>query len=177
AGAVFFLIYFAEVYNHRQRQSGSPTLKRMPRSVNGGIAAGILLLAFSSCSVAPDPIRYGKDACDFCRMTIITPGFGGEVLTKKGKVYKFDDLHCLVTFLKKETVKTGDIAQTLVVPHSGATGFLPAAEARFVVSPSLRSPMGSNTAAVADDAAAAALKTSDTDRIIAWKNLYSELQP
>ena len=28
------------------------------------------------------------------------PKFGGEVITKKGKIYKFDDLHCMVSFLK-----------------------------------------------------------------------------
>ena len=54
---------------------------------------GLLTLSLSSCSTAPQPIRIGQDNCDFCKMTISDNRFGAEIITKKGKVYIFDDEH------------------------------------------------------------------------------------
>ena len=33
-----------------------------------------------------------------CKMTLVDKKFGAEVVTKKGKVYKFDDLNCMIKF-------------------------------------------------------------------------------
>lgn len=65
----------------------------------------ILAMFLSSCSTKPEPFNYGKDNCYFCKMGIVDPKYGGEVITKKGKVFKFDDLICMARFLKAEGVK------------------------------------------------------------------------
>ncbi|MDX1911017.1 MAG: hypothetical protein SFV22_06010, partial [Saprospiraceae bacterium] len=49
-----------------------------------------------ACSTGPEPIRYGQDNCHACKMTLTDRRFGAEIVTKKGKVYKFDDLNCLM---------------------------------------------------------------------------------
>ena len=63
------------------------------------------LLAFiiSSCTTKPQPIKMG-DTCDFCIMGVADNRFGAEIITNKGKIYKFDDIHCLLGFMKANTV-------------------------------------------------------------------------
>jgi len=62
-------------------------------------SASIFLLL--SCSTGSQPINYGKDNCDFCKMTIMDQKFGTEIVTKKGKIYKFDSDECMRNFYNK----------------------------------------------------------------------------
>lgn len=74
------------------------------------------MLAFcSSCTTGPEPIRYGQDNCHHCQMTLMDKRFGAEIVTDKGKVYKFDDLNCLVNFMKAGAVPETSMAQILAV--------------------------------------------------------------
>lgn len=57
----------------------------------------VLLLA--SCSGGYEPIHYGEDACAHCRMTIVDKRFAAEMVTAKGRAYKFDDVLCLKQYL------------------------------------------------------------------------------
>ena len=67
----------------------------------------ILFVSFisfiTSCTTKPQPIKMG-DACDFCIMGVADNRFGAELITKKGKIYKFDDIHCLIGFIKEKAV-------------------------------------------------------------------------
>ena len=51
-------------------------------------------------------------------MTISDPQFGGEIITTKGKVYKFDDLHCMKGFLKAGEVPQSHVAQVLTTDYA-----------------------------------------------------------
>lgn len=113
-----------------------------------------LLLFFASyltaCEAQPEPIRYGKDACHLCKMTLMDKRFGAEILTKKGKVYKFDDLNCLVNFLKNKTVAEDQIAMKLAVDFTNSN-FVEIEKAFFYQSSvSFRSPMRADVATFAD---------------------------
>ena len=50
----------------------------------------VALFLAVSCSPEAQPINYGSDQCDFCRMTIVDKAHAAEVVTKKGRAYKFD---------------------------------------------------------------------------------------
>ena len=95
----------------------------------------------------PEPFKYGKDDCYFCKMGIVDPKFGGEVITKKGKVYKFDDVICMVRFLKSGALNEKDISQKVIINFEKQNDFLDVYKTNLLVSPELRSPMGSNAAA------------------------------
>ena len=60
-----------------------------------------LLLLFAACSPQPRPIEYGTDLCDFCRMTIVDKQHAAELVTDKGRVYKFDAIECMVNYLEQ----------------------------------------------------------------------------
>jgi copper chaperone NosL len=111
-----------------------------------------LLFVFSavitSCNAQQEPIVIGKDACYFCKMTVSDTRFGGEVLTQKGKVYKFDDPHCLLAFLHGDAVKKNDIKEVYVVDFNSHQ-LIPAGSAFLYKSEALKSPMNDNIAAFA----------------------------
>lgn len=111
------------------------------------IAAVTSLFFCTGCSTGPQPIQFGKDACDFCKMTILDQRFGGEVITSKGKVYKFDDIHCITSFLRSGYSGKTDLAGVYLLEYATPVKFVPAKKSFLLQSNGLHSPMGSNTAA------------------------------
>jgi copper chaperone NosL len=139
--------------------------------------AAVAFLAFlSSCNTGPEKIAYGRDACYDCRMTIMDPRFGGEVITKKGKVYKFDDAHCIVHFLRSGTVREEQIGQTVFVDYESEGNFLKTPSLFFVVSPRLKSPMGSNAAAFGNQEAANKKAAEIAGKTMNWQTLFTLLK-
>lgn len=108
--------------------------------------AGLLIFGLISCNSGPQPIRLGQDACSFCKMSIADNHFGAEIITKKGKVYKFDDMHCIKGFIKSNEVAGSDIKDIWLVNYAEPHNFIPAGKAFLLRSPELHSPMGANVA-------------------------------
>jgi copper chaperone NosL len=71
-------------------------IKRLP---NWAFIAFFILLGCQP--TGPDPIAFGKDQCHYCRMTIAEPNYGAELITEKGRVYKYDAAECMVNQLKE----------------------------------------------------------------------------
>ncbi|SDE34989.1 nitrous oxide reductase accessory protein NosL [Riemerella columbipharyngis] len=108
------------------------------------LGTGLLLLVLS-CSKKTEPINFGKDQCSHCKMVIEDPKYGAELLTSKGRVYKFDDLSCMESFVDENPDKA-DHAQLYVsdfITHE----LFPVEQASKVTGGEVRSPMGGNTAA------------------------------
>jgi copper chaperone NosL len=144
-GACFFLVWFYEWY--RSRKKIIPSSVGFQQSVK--IASALLTIFFISCNTGPAPINYGKDNCTDCSMTIMDPKFASEIITKKGKVFKFDDTHCILHYIKSGMIRKEDIASTVFLDFNNPQNFLPAESAFFVLSQNLKSPMNGNTIAVA----------------------------
>lgn len=170
AAGLAFTVWFVEWY--RQRKA----VKKLRAVTKVAVAASILTLFLSSCSTKPQPFKYGSDVCDHCKMTIIDPKFGGEIITKKGKAYKFDDIVCMATFLKSSEIKEDQILQKVVVNYSKQNDFVDVDKAFFLVSPALKSPMAGNSAAFISNAEAEKVKTSTPGEIQRWKDLYEKTQ-
>ncbi len=120
--------------------------KKKMTNVNKVVAAVavFLMMGFASCSTGPQPIKLGADACVFCKMTISDKKFGAEIMTKKGKAYKFDDTHCLVAFMNEGTVAEKDIEGTYLVNFAEPHNFVEVSKALLYKSEDLHSPMGGN---------------------------------
>ncbi|HET7118348.1 MAG TPA: nitrous oxide reductase accessory protein NosL [Hanamia sp.] len=106
----------------------------------------VLLFGMISCNNGPQPIKTGEEACAYCKMTISQLNFGGEIITKKGKIYKFDDLHCLAAF-RHENMDSNDIKSIYFLNFSEPHNFIDAHNVFLLKSNELHSPMGGNTAA------------------------------
>jgi copper chaperone NosL len=166
--AVFFAVWGYELYKNRKGKLSVTTLSKKTIPA----AAAILILLFTSCNTKPQPFAYGKDICDECRMTIMDPKFGGEIITKKGKVYKFDDAHCLVNFIKHGNIKETDIGHTVFVNYENGKNFLDVKSSFFVKSDRLKSPMNGNVASFSSKAIAEQ-KANQTGGIIkTWEQVF-----
>jgi copper chaperone NosL len=133
----------------------------------------VLIITLVSCSVKPEPLAYGKDGCYHCKMTLMDHKFGCEVVTTKGKIFKFDDVNCLNNFLISDEVPSADIAQILVVNFMEPGKFINAEQALFVTDKEIKSPMGSMTAAFStvDE-----IKSANPDwksKVTAWEEAKS----
>lgn len=169
AACLAFGVWFAEWYRHH-KAAKKPTINFTALSV----PALILTLIISSCSAKTEPFNYGKDNCHFCKMGIIDPKFGGEVVTKKTKVYKFDDVVCMVRFLQSGTLQEKEIAKKVIINFEKENDFLDVNKTVFWASPELRSPMGSNAAAFASQQAAEKAKAGKDGQLLSWDEIYKK---
>lgn len=121
--------------------------------INKAVATISVFLIFGllSCNSGPQPIKLGQDACSFCKMSIADNHFGVEIITKKGKVFKFDDTHCALGFMKANTINNSDIKETWLVNFEEPHNFIDAQKAFLLKSSELHSPMGGNVASFVDE--------------------------
>ena len=168
---IFFAVWGYEWYKHRKKRV--PLHNSFKKTIPA--AAFIVAITFTSCDTKPKPFAYGKDICHDCKMTIMDPKFGGQIITKKGKVYKFDDAHCVVNFIKEGTIKETDIGQTVFIDHENENIFLDAKSLYFVVSDQFKSPMNSNAAAFSSKEIAEQKAKERTGTVKNWDQLYQSL--
>lgn len=137
--------------------------------VNYRIFGFLFLLSASSCNVGPKPIAYGTDGCHFCRMTIVDRQHAAEIVTDKGKVFKFDSSECMMNHLKDIDQK--QVVLYLVNDYNQPGELIDATEATYLISDRIPSPMGEFlTAFKTEQAAVDALMTYDGD-LLTWEQL------
>ena len=134
------------------------------------------MLLFISCNTNPEPFEAGKDNCFACKMAISDTRFGGELITKKGKIYKFDDLHCLAGFMQSKAVGENEIAQTLTIIFDKPNSFVEVDKAVFLKGEGVKSPMGSNTAGFADKEDALRVQETMKGEVTDWTTLFNNLK-
>lgn len=104
-----------------------------------------LLGIFMSCEVKPQPINYGVDACQFCKMTIVDKQHAAQIVTEKGRVYKYDAIECMLNDLKNWD--RPPVALELVADYAHPGEFTDAKNAHFLISDAIPSPMGASLSA------------------------------
>lgn len=128
----------------------------------------LITIVHVSCSVKHEPIRYGTDACDFCKMLIMDNKSGAEIVTTKGKVYKFDDINCLVMYIDDNVSDESTLAHRLVTDYNGTEQMAEVEEAFFVQSDLLRTPMASQVVAFHSDAERNAFLAKSEGNSLSW---------
>ena len=107
-------------------------------------------------------------------MTIVDRQHAAELVTQKGKVFKFDAVECMVNSIKE--IGAGNIAQYLCNTYDVPGELKDATAANFLVSEALPSPMGANlTAFSTQEEANRALKAFG-GRLYTWEPLLSYLK-
>lgn len=131
-------------------------------------SASILLLL--SCSSGSQPINYGKDNCEFCKMTIMDPKFGTEIITKKGKAFKFDSDECLRSYYNAAS-NTSEFASVFVTDYQNPGNLVDGKLAFYLHGLKVKSPMGGNLAAFGKKADAEKMKTQWAAEILTWEQM------
>ncbi|MDP3850807.1 MAG: nitrous oxide reductase accessory protein NosL [Luteolibacter sp.] len=137
-----------------------------------------LLLFLPGCDPKPQPIEYGLDACAECNMTIVNKHFGSEFVTGKGKVFKFDDLNCMVEFIGREPHASDSRGMKLVIDFHSEGSFLHADEAVLLQHRKFRSPMRGDVAAFSNQSAADAVsrELGEGGRSLTWSDVLKSFQ-
>jgi len=131
----------------------------------------LLTLSLGGCSTQPQPLRIGKDNCDFCKMTISDNRFGAEIVTRKSKIFKFDDEHCIVAFLNSKKVAQQDIAGIYFTDFNTPNQLINVEKAFFLQSPVLKSPMNGNVAAFSNEDSLQKIFQQLNGNKISWKEM------
>lgn len=134
----------------------------------------LLLITFSACSNnKPVPIIIGHDSCAWCRMEIVDMRYACELITTKGKVYKFDAIECMTAFDLANQKMTTMNAKLWVHDFLHPNEWLPAKSAVFMRSDSIHSPMGLNLITVKNDEEMQVIKSKLGGWQIGWLDLLA----
>lgn len=136
------------------------------------IGTAILLLTIS-CKVAPEPIEYGKDQCDFCKMNIVDKTHAAQFVTAKGKQFKFDAIECMINYLDQSNEEK--IAILLVADYGNPGEMTDAEKATYLISPAIKSPMGANLSAFSEKKLAEEAQQKHAGELFAWETLKQKL--
>ena len=109
-----------------------------------------IVIFLISCSADPRPIAYGEDACHHCKMKLMDPKFGAELVTEKGKVFIFDDVNCMLQYMDSEDGKSQLFKHVLVTDYLNPGVLLDANFAFYLKSEEFKTPMASNIVAFPD---------------------------
>lgn len=140
------------------------------------LLSAILLTTLMACTVEPEPIHYGTDACHACKMTLMDKKFGAELVTKKGKVYKFDDVNCMLNFYNSEDASLEEFKYKLVVDFTQPAKLIEAGDAFYLKSPEIKSPMASQVAAFEKKESMEDLKKQLQGIYLVWGELVTQFK-
>jgi copper chaperone NosL len=138
----------------------------------------IFFIAFilGSCSISPEPISYGHDGCAYCEMTIIDQRYGTELVTNKGKIFKFDSIECLVRYIKEGSAEQSDIKFLLLTPFNHPETLEDADKSLILHSHGMPSPMGMFLNAFKDEETAKKFQTENGGTIYSWQELLEKFE-
>lgn len=150
----------------------SNLLNKFFKKSNASVKVVMLMLALSyvACNNSTSqPIKLNVDKCDYCAMTISDGRFSAELITKKGRCYKFDDLICLLNYKKEKT----DLECKIFFVNSYISNnqLIDANKAFYVQNENLRSPMGGNFAAFLNQDKAIAFAKKQNALVQTWNEI------
>ncbi|MEL6810298.1 MAG: nitrous oxide reductase accessory protein NosL [Bacteroidota bacterium] len=137
------------------------------------IALSALLTFAISCNLRPKEIYYGEDSCHYCSMTIVDKQHAAQLITLKGKVYKYDAAECMIQALTE--MDRESVGLTLVTDYNAPSTLIEAQTATFIVSPGISSPMRANLAALPSLEKATLLQKVKQGNLYSWEEIQAHL--
>jgi copper chaperone NosL len=139
-----------------------------------GLVLLLLLLFTAACSAGaatdrPPEIRYGEDACDHCGMIINEPRFAATYVTEDGETRRFDDIGNMMVHYAQYRE---DVA-TFWVHDYESEEWLQAEQAHYVLSSSIRTPMGHGVVAFDSANDAERLAGANDGRVLDFQQLIT----
>lgn len=165
-GAIFFgvalsMALLSIFFTSKQHKATAPSKLYMATAMT-------LLLFFTACEPKPVTIAYGFDACHHCKMTIADNRFGSQLVTDKGKAYKFDAIECMAQYMEGANES---YAYVLVTDLPTPEKFIDAETAVFVQSKALPSPMGMNLSAYENESEANEVLQNVEGSLLTWEEV------
>ncbi len=133
-----------------------------------------VLFTFAGCQVQPDPIEFGKEECSFCKMTIVDRQHAAQLVTNKGKQYKFDAIECMLNSLNEKQNSKGN--QIYLVSDYGKGTMTKAEDATYLISQGIKSPMGAFLSAFSSKTDAITTKDQQGGEIYTWEEIMKKYE-
>jgi copper chaperone NosL len=157
AGVLLFVIIIKEI--HLIRSLRKPNI--------GSVLLMLLsLMLFSCANYNPEPIQLNVDNCDFCKMSIADGKFGAELITQKGRFYKFDDIMCMVNYCKENSAIK--VTAFYVNDFSKENVLINVENAFFLTGGRINSPMRGGIIALSTEKESATFQKKLNAEPIAW---------
>ncbi|AWK07507.1 hypothetical protein HYN56_18895 [Flavobacterium crocinum] len=140
-----------------------------------GRLLGVLLVCtflFSCSGDKPVPIKLNTDNCDFCMMGISDGRHGAEIITEKGRAYKFDDIACMAHYCKEH--KDTKIKAYYVHDYANNNELIKTENAFFVSGGTIKSPMNGNIAAFSNKSEAKAFEAESKGVETEWTAILNK---
>lgn len=137
---------------------------------------GSITICLTACSISPRPINYGTDVCEFCKMKIMDPRFGAELVTDKGKVFVFDDLNCMILYKQDTENQRHTYLYELVMDYQNPRQLIDAKRAVYFKSEVIKSPMASQTAAFSDRVGYHTIFHQQSGELFSWDGIATVLE-
>jgi copper chaperone NosL len=135
---------------------------------------GILILLYLfACSPEPKPIDFGNDNCHFCDMTIMDNKHAAELVTAKGKVFKFDAIECMLQDIARTDQQ--EYAYKLISDYSNPGEFINAQQSVYLISKNLPSPMGAFLSGFSSDGVAKSAMEENGGILYNWEQIKAKI--
>ena len=136
----------------------------------------LLISLLFGCSADPRAINYGEDVCHHCKMKLMDPKYGAEVVTQKGKIFIFDDVNCLMSFLESDEVNEQDLKHILITDYDQTESLSDATISFYLKSEAFKTPMASNIIAFSDYETLKKYKKEHGGVYLAWGELVTQFK-
>jgi len=150
------------------------TTKKLSKQLSTAAIVIILSATLGSCNAGPEPIKPGVDNCYSCKMTVSDSRFGAELVTVKGKVYKFDDAHCIISYIKTKAIEPAAIKDIYFSNFCSTHQLINVNKLSFLKADALRSPMGGNIAAFDNGDSLLQVQQRVAGTIVNWNELINQ---
>ena len=134
----------------------------------------VVILLLVNCTIEPQKIEYGHDGCSYCTMTIVDKKHAAQIVTNKGKVYKYDSIECLIKDAKNHI--GNEIAFKKVTDFSSIDRFVDAESATYLISPEIPSPMGENLSAFSSKKDAESMQENKKGELFDWNSVQQRIK-
>ncbi|MGB0849689.1 MAG: nitrous oxide reductase accessory protein NosL [Bacteroidia bacterium] len=126
----------------------------------------------ASCSMEPKEIDYGRDACSYCKMNIVDQQHAAEIVTKKGKVYVYDAIECMLN--DDENSGAESVGLYLVMDYNNPNTFIDAKTSYYLISENVPSPMGAFLSALKSEGDAIKMQQEKGGKTYNWESIQKE---
>lgn len=133
------------------------------------VIAGIFLASCQKRMIGPVAIA-PEDMCSFCKMAISEKRYAAEFIDSEGQPFKFDDIGCMVNFVKSKRNK--DRIDAYFVMDFNDRQWLKAADAYYVRSAELKTPMAGGIVAFRDEARATEAAAKYHGKLMHFDDLF-----
>ncbi len=168
AGTVFGLVLVYLLFAPSPQIVRTESARRATLASVATLLIGTTMLA-SCAGSGPRLLVLGSDECAQCRMMITDARFGGEVITRTGKVQVFDAVECLAAYVASADPALIRSVWVSNFAHPGE--WIEASTARFIIGASIGSPMGRSLLALDAGVPAEAAQRRYGGRLIGWSEM------